>query len=99
MDLAGEGGNLVWRRCSGCGQLTLVPASASVCWQCGTPVGRSAPVDPALFRANPPRPLAQRAPTQEPVRQIPAEECTPLSPGQIATANRLLATIFSDDVP
>ncbi len=26
---------LVWRRCGTCGQLTLVPVSANVCWQCG----------------------------------------------------------------
>jgi len=26
---------LVWRRCPVCGQLTLVPATADVCWQCG----------------------------------------------------------------
>ena len=29
--------NLTWRRCANCGQLTLVPASANVCWQCGAP--------------------------------------------------------------
>lgn len=28
---------LVWRRCPACGQLTLVPATANVCWQCGAP--------------------------------------------------------------
>jgi hypothetical protein len=29
--------HLTWRRCTSCGQLTLVPASANVCWQCGAP--------------------------------------------------------------
>jgi len=29
---------LVWRRCGTCGQLTLVPVSANVCWQCGAPL-------------------------------------------------------------
>jgi hypothetical protein len=29
--------NLTWRRCGNCGQLTLVPVSANVCWQCGAP--------------------------------------------------------------
>ena len=28
---------LIWRRCQACGQLTLVPATANVCWQCGAP--------------------------------------------------------------
>lgn len=99
VDSAGEGGNLVWRRCGGCGQLTLVPASASVCWQCGTPVGRATPVDPSLFRMNPPMPMNARIPTQEPVRQMPAEEMTPLTTEQIATANQLLASVFPDEIP
>ncbi len=29
---------LVWRRCGTCGQLTLVPVNANVCWQCGAPL-------------------------------------------------------------
>ena len=29
--------NLTWRRCTNCGQLTLVPVNADVCWQCGAP--------------------------------------------------------------
>ena len=30
--------HLAWRRCAACGQLTLVPATAESCWQCGAPL-------------------------------------------------------------
>ncbi len=46
--------NLVWRRCPTCGQLTLVPATANLCWQCGAPCP-----DPGRD----PRPSAGGAPT------------------------------------
>lgn len=50
---------LVWRRCATCAQLTLVPVSANVCWQCGAPLPEpvdgdhlSAESDPALGKAD-----------------------------------------------
>ena len=36
---------LTWRRCTHCGQLTLVPVSANVCWQCGAPCPGGEPQD------------------------------------------------------
>ena len=39
--------HLTWRRCTSCGQLTLVPASANVCWQCGAPCPERAVDQPA----------------------------------------------------
>jgi hypothetical protein len=101
---------LVWRRCGTCGQLTLVPATANVCWQCGSPLvdGPGGDNNPLADRALPgqapgfgpfggdaPRPFGGFAPADA---SLPPPKPRPmdLTPEEDARARRLLASVFPD---
>jgi hypothetical protein len=68
--------NLTWRRCGNCGQLTLVPVSANVCWQCGAPCPDRESGHPAPADAAPPDPAPAVAPGF-PIGFAPAAEPSP----------------------
>ena len=75
--------NLTWRRCGNCGQLTLVPVSANVCWQCGAPCPDRESGHPAPADLNLP---------------APRPSFMALTPQDDAVARRLLASVFPDGV-
>ena len=102
---------LVWRRCGVCGQLTLVPATANVCWQCGSPLGegpgKSADDNPLADRALPapgfgssdpdvPRPLGGFAAPADASLPPPKPRPMDLTPEDDERARRLLTSVFPD---
>ncbi len=86
--------NLTWRRCATCGQLTLVPAAAEACWQCGAPIA----AQPAAGATRPPlgRPAA---PTRADLNlPAPPPRFLDLTPDDDLVARRLLASVFPEGV-
>ena len=103
--------NLTWRRCTNCGQLTLVPVNADVCWQCGAPcpgprpdAGATAPAGglgfPSIVDFGRAADQRRAAPASPPAadRNLPAPRprWMDLTPADDATARRLLASVFPD---
>ncbi len=85
-----SGGNLIWRRCGACSQLTLVPVSAQVCWQCGAPIDSAPPHG---------SPIDGSVSDWHSMAPAPADESAVLTPDEDAAANRLLASVFPHGVP
>ena len=105
--------NLTWRRCTNCHQLTLVPVSANVCWQCGAPCPERGPggygeadaVDAAGVEAGFPVIFGRAAEPWTIAAGSPAELNLPapgprygaISAADDARARRLLASVFPGD--
>lgn len=97
--------NLTWRRCPACGQLTLVPASAETCWQCGAPIAGRPTENAAGHAARASSPF-RPAEISPPPASTPADLNLPpprpkfmdLTAEDDVIARRLLATVFPDGV-
>ena len=86
--------NLTWRRCATCGQLTLVPAAAEACWQCGAPIAAR----PAAGDGGPPR-GRPAAPTRADLNLPPRlPRALDFTAADDLVARRLLASVFPDEI-
>jgi hypothetical protein len=97
--------DLIWRRCSTCDQLNLVPATLDPCWPCGetrcercTNLGLlMAPVDPGPAKALAVEGQQTRSFFGLALR-APSPHAPPAARADLDVAYRLLASVFPDGV-